>query len=233
MSDDRMMQLPQIVKIRTIDPGQFGALADLHEYAIRHAEKAFAKNGKAPFLWIVKARDTLVHIQGFWRNLEEKETASFIVGLFIRFIEAEAYASVVEAWMAVDKEPDFFGNLPDGYAVRNDPEREDVLVVQTASATGEERMTRWGVRYSDRTRPGFGRLLPRDDWPVDLKMQGRMALFASHEKPPEDILALMRDAFDSPIFGMTFQAKLRSLFKVMTRLVTESENEPVAKEMPN
>lgn len=153
---------PQLTKLKTLNVTQFVSVEELHEYAIRVAERAMHKKGKVPFRWIVRAQDRLATFDTPWENEADKDMHSQFMRFILGATNATAYSFMTEAWIAQYGLPD---EDDDKFVMPSEhPDREDVLFISTYNRSGEQRITRYGIRYSDRTRPGFGRLLARDDW---------------------------------------------------------------------
>jgi hypothetical protein len=166
------MNTPDIIHRKRLPETKLADLDALHEYAVRASEKKFAKYGKCDPLWFMRSPLGLTVVRTRWENETEKYMLVNVVRMMMGVIETQAYSFVSEAWAATGTadEPDLHG------PVRDHPNREDVLFVQSFDKASAWRTTRYGVRYSDK-RPGFGRLLARDDWNHDemQHMSGHMA----------------------------------------------------------
>lgn len=168
----RPLLKPQLTKIKTLNATQIVSLDELHEYAIAAAERTMQKKGKVPSRWLVRAQDRLATFDTPWEGEGDKNMHADFIRFILGATGATAYAFMTEAWIAAytkddDDEPFV---MPSEH-----PDREDVVMVSTYTRS-DYRLTRYGIRYSDRTRPKFGRLLARDDWqPGDrTTFEGRM-----------------------------------------------------------
>lgn len=189
--------LPQIVKRKTLAPGYLQTIDALHEYAVRDAEKTFRKKGQSPFRWFVRNRQRLIVIDSSWENEREKVLSAKFMRYYMLMLGADAYSFVTEAWVAIPTEAEVKAyqelDIPPPQPSQH-PNREDALVVTTydknepkrADGTEAFRMTRWAVRYSS-GRPGFGKLLARDNMDhraENMSLGGRM--FGLLDPPRED-----------------------------------------------
>lgn len=161
---------PQILFRKSLADSQLATLDAVHEYSVKSAVKKFEKRGTIPPLWVVRTRYGVTVLSTKWRD--DREKAGFVGWLrfFLKAMEATHYSLMQEAWMA-SVAPD---SREADIKPQHNPDSEDVLMVITFNREAKHRVTRFGVKYSDK-RPGFGRLLARDDWDSsDLSWKGRM-----------------------------------------------------------
>jgi len=158
---------PEIKTIK-VKPGELETLTALHEHAVSLAEKSFADHGSAPFLWLIRIESGVLAINTPWENVREKDQAVATIRQILRIFDATMYAFIAEAWITVVTDPDKYdAKVPPS----RQPDREDVLMVQSFDRNDNHLYTRFGVFYPPgrqraRSLP-WGKLRARDDWPQD------------------------------------------------------------------
>jgi hypothetical protein len=242
-ADARHSMTPFIRTRRSLKHGLSWDLQKLHGYAVKVAEAAFEKKGKSPFLWIMYYRGRLIVWDTPWENDAEKHAHSRMMRFYMLMLGVEAYSFITEAWISAPSKEvtdaliakwgdDYRAHMP---MPKDDPNREDVLLVSTFDKrVGDHLMTRYGVRYNSK-RPGFGRLLARDDWGGNREgqhMEGRMWNLLA-DPTPDEIRMLQRMAnlarkdFGDDYFDAQVRAHPESAFN------RAAEQQPPAAEQPS
>lgn len=139
----------------------------LHEMAAQFAEEQFAKQGCAPFMWLLGCGSRIVWVETDWEDDDEKENSVRFIRTLAKQLEADCYAFMSEAWVAVYKTKEV-GRMPRPEH-RPKSERDDILMVLSMDRS-EHKTSRWLVTQR---RHGLNFLGPRVDQ-EDMPASGQM-----------------------------------------------------------
>lgn len=142
------MPAPRLVT--TIDTGGEITLGGLLKLADQMACDLQDKHGQSPFLWFLRAGNSVTVLETRWENNDEKHAnIAALRAILEEFPMIDAYASIMEVWMASYKN----GERRRTQEVRNDPKRTSALLLFAIERSGARKEKMYEVTYDPTGRP--------------------------------------------------------------------------------